>query len=109
MKVKFKNGTTKGCSTPTEQKIFKTGTSSGWILTFYLICDITSDEVDELLTEENISELTFTAEETMNAEGIIVPEKSIVLTDYNKISSSVIRHSEEKDKTRVEIQLIKGV
>lgn len=98
MQVKFKDGQTFNCSTPTEQKIFKSGTMAGWILIFPLLCDMTSEDVDALLTEENISELTFTSEET-----------EFSLSGYNKISSTVIKYSTEKEKTRIEIHLIKGV
>lgn len=112
MKVRFKNGTSFNCTSPIEQKIFKQNVASGWLLSFSLVCDITSEDADVLLTTDNISELTFTSEETgTNTEGetTIGTVKTILLSDYNKVSSSVIRYSEEKDKTRIEIQLIKGV
>jgi ACT domain-containing protein len=103
MKVKFKNGTITKCSTPTEQKIFKLGEAAGWILTFTLLGDITSGDVDELITGDNISELTFISE---NEEGV---ETSFTLSDYERISSAIIRYADEQEKTRVEIHLTKGV
>ena len=98
MNVKFKDGTIFNCSTPTEQKIFKAESPAGWILGFYLIYDITSVDIDKLLTDNNISELTFTSE-----------ENKFILSGYNRVSSVIIRHSTEKEKSKVEIQLIKGV
>lgn len=101
MKVKFKDGTIKNCSTPTEQKVFKVGEAAGWILTFGLIGDITSADVDSLISAENISELTFIS---------IADEKetSFSLNGYERISSAIVRYSENKEQTRVEIQLIRG-
>ena len=111
MNVKFKNGTVKTCASPTEQKIVKAGVDAGWLLSFYLICDITSDEVDALLIPNNISELTFTSEEKLITEGETNTQepKVFTLSGYDKVSSTVIRYSEDKDKTKVEIQLIRGV
>lgn len=103
MILKFKNGKIYRCSAPTEQKIFKSGESTGWILNFGLLGDITSHDVDELITGDNISELTFISE---NEEGV---ETSILLSDYEKVSSAVIRYADEPEKTRVEIHLTKGV
>ena len=101
MNVRFKDGTIKKCSTPTEQKLFKAREDAGWILTFSLIGDITSAEVDSLISAENISELTFISvyEET---------ETSFSLNGYERTSSAIVRYSEDKSQTRVEIQLIRG-
>ena len=103
MKVKFNDGTVKNCTTPTEQKVFKQGVGAGWVLIFALICDMTSTEVDELISTENISGLSFITEDENGLES------TIFISDYDKISSAIIRYSDEKDKTRVEIQLTKGV
>ena len=102
MKVTFKDGTIKECSAPTEQKVFKGGEASGWILSFVLLGDITSNEVDDLLSEENISHLAFLSKNENEVETIIE------LLDYNKVSSAVIRYIEQ-ETTRVEIHLTKGV
>lgn len=99
MKVRFKDGTVKNCTTPTEQKIFKVGEAAGWILTFGLLGDITSAEVDNLIKADNISELTFMSDEETS---------SFSLNGYERTSSAIVRYSEDKEQTRVEIQLIRG-
>lgn len=108
MKVKFKNGTIKECSAPTEQKIFKNiegeTVASGWVLIFRLTGGITSDELDSVITPENVGSLTFLTE---NEEG--EPIEAFKLENYGKISSSVIRHSENVSATYADIQLSKGV
>ena len=105
MKVKFPNGAIKECSAPTEQKIFKTNSNeSGWILQLRLIGEITSTELDNLITIENIATLEFLSE---NENG---EDKTIFTLDgYKKITSSTIRHSEDTTSTSVDIQLTKGV
>lgn len=105
MKVKFANGVVKECTSPTEQKIFKTASGeSGWILHLSLIGEMTSNELDNLVTVENISPLVFLSE-TDNGE-----DKTIFTLDgYEKITSSTIRHAENTISTSVEIQLTKGL
>ena len=104
MKIKFANGVVKPCTTPTEQKIFRNIDGAivgvGWLLNLRLMGATTSQEVDEVLTESNIATLEFLSEE----------DKTIfVLDGYDKITSSVIRHTEDTTSTSVEIQLSKGV
>ncbi len=104
MKVKFANGVVKECSAPTEQKAFRTVGGNGWILNLRLIGGITSAELDELITTENIASLEF----------LSVPEdgeaKTIFTLDgYEKITSSTIRHAEDTASTSVDIQLTKGL
>lgn len=101
MNVKFKDGAIKTCTTPTEQKLFKSGEDAGWILSFALIGDITSAEVDNLISKDNISELIFTS---VHEEG----ETSFSLNDYERTSSVIVRYSEIKEQTRVELQLIRS-
>ncbi len=103
MKVKFKDGTVKSCSAPMEQKMFRSGAEAGWMLSVSIECDITSDELDKLITADNISELTFTSEEETGAG------KTINLSGYDKVTNATIRYSEEKGKTRIEMRLTKGV
>lgn len=103
MQVKFKDGTITGCSSPTEQKLFKSGESAGWILNFALLGDITSDNVDKLLMSDNVSELTFISKDENETE------TAFTLSNYNRVSSAVIRYSEPQNKSRVDIQLTKGV
>ena len=104
MKVKFANGAIKECAAPTEQKAFRTVGGNGWILNLRLMGGITSAELDELLTVENIASLEF----------LSVPEEGeaktiFILDGYDKISSSTIRHAEDTTATTVEIQLTKGL
>ena len=103
MKVKFKDGTITECSSPTEQKLFKAGKSAGWILNFALLGDITSDDVDKMLTSDNISELTFIPNGENNTD------TTFTLSNYNRVSSAVIRYSEPQNESRVDIQLLKEV
>ena len=108
MKVKFKNGVVKSCTAPTEQKVFRNVdgvmVGVGWLLNFRIAGGMTSDEVDNVLTLDNITSLEFLAE-TENGE-----DKTIfVLDGYDKITSSVIRHTEDTTSTSVEIQLSKGL
>ena len=102
MKVTFKDGTIKDCSAPTEQKVFKAGDAAGWILSFALLGNITSAEVDNIIANENISHLTFISEDETGVE------TTIDLLGYNKVSSAIIRYNEQ-ETTRVEIHLTKGV
>ena len=105
MKVKFANGVVKGCSSPTEQKIFKSNSGvSGWALSLRLIGKITSTELDEILTVENIASLEFLTEDE-NGENKTI----FTLNGYDKITSSIIRHAEETTSTTVDIQVSKGV
>lgn len=111
MKVKFKDGVIRDCTAPAEQKIFKNSTPVGWILVFALIGETTSDNVDAILTPENISTMTFIPEpvgaigETVN----VTEDSYIHLLDYNKILSSAIRYAEDVSQTRTEIQLSKDL
>ena len=100
MKVKFKNNVEKNCTAPVEQKLFRNSQEVGWVLMFNITDTVTSGDVDTFLTTENASELTFT-----DNEGVTLFE----LDGYDKISSSIIRHSEAAGETRLELQLTKGV
>ena len=103
MKIKFANGVVKECAAPTEQKAFKAGIGVGWILLLRLIGETTSTELDNLLTEDNISPLEFI---TKTEDG---KDKTIfTLSGYNKVTSSTIRYAEGED-TVSEIQLTKGM
>ncbi len=107
MKVKFVNGTIKKCAAPMEQKLFKSAEGNtigvGWMLNLRLIGEITSDELDDILTDENISRLEFI---TDGEEGEI---SLFTLNDYEKVSASTIRYSEDATATFAEIQMSKGV
>ena len=108
MKVKFVNNVTKTCNAPTEQKVFKNvggeTTGTGWVLMFRLLGEITSSELDELVTVENVSSLEFFVD-SEEGEDITL----FTLAGYDKITASTIRHAEDESATYAEIQLSKGV
>lgn len=108
MKVKFANGVVKECTAPTEQKIFKTvggeTVGMGWVLILKLSGNITSSEIDEILTPENVGSLEFSAENEKGED-----TKLFSLGGYSKITSSTIRHAEDTASTYAEIQMSKGV
>lgn len=105
MKVRFANGVVKDCAAPVEQKVFKTASSGvGWMLLLKLTGVITSTELDAILTEDNVKSLEFSTRAD-NGEDIPL----FTLDGYERITSSVIRHSEDITATQTEIQLTKGV
>ena len=108
MKIKFANGVVKGCESPTEQKVFRNVSEKtvgiGWLLHFRLMGLITSTELDELLTVDNIKSLEFLFD-TEDGETV----KLFNLYGYDKITSSVIRYAEDESTAYTEIQLSKGV
>ena len=104
MKVKFVNGVVKDCTSPTEQKVYKSGASSGWLLILRLIGGVTSSDLDALLTEDNIKSLDFLSEKE---DGEI--KTLFTLSDYSKVTSAIIRHDENTSDAYAEIQLTKGV
>ncbi len=96
MKVKFKdNATSYDCSEPVEQKIFRSGLPAGWAIIFQIFADLSSTEVDEIITPESISEMTFTNES----------EETFIVTGYSNITACTIRHSDTS--TRIEVQFTK--
>ncbi len=105
MKVKFPNGVVRECTAPTEQKVFKTASDeSGWILQLRLMGEITSSELDNLVTVGNTTPLVFLTETDSGEDKTI-----FTLDGYEKITSSTIRHAENTISTSVEIQLTKGL
>ena len=100
MKVKFANGVVKTCTAPTEQKIFKivSEKDSSWLLNFRLTENVTSSEMDLLVTNDNIETLEFTDD-----SGNML----FMLSGYEKVTSAIIRHSDSADTASVEIQLSK--
>ena len=106
MKVKFANGIVKECAAPTEQKVFRTANGvTGWILHLRLMGVITSAELDEFITVDNIAPLEFLVERENTTEDVV----AFSLDGYNKITSSTIRHAEDTTSTVAEIQLTKGL
>ena len=104
MKVKFKDGTMIDCSTPTEQKVFRAGEAAGWVLSFALIGNMTSTEVDKTISNENIVDLMFEFE----SEGENGTANTILLSGYNRVSSAIIKY-DDKENSRVELVFTKGV
>lgn len=109
MKVKFADGCIKECISPTEHKVFKQiggeTIGLGWILSFKIKGKISSsDEVDAMLSAENVSSLEFFAE---NENGEVTT--LFTLDGYEKTVSSAIIYSEDQTNTIVDIQLTKGV
>ena len=103
MKVKFANGVTKECSSPTEIKSFYNNSDSRWLLNVKLIGPMTSAELDELLTKENIAHLEFLTTATDEGDQVI-----FTLDGYERVTSSAIKHAEDTTATMVEIQMAKG-
>ena len=98
MQVKFKGkNTSYQTTTPIEQKLYRGGVSTGWLLVLSLTGELNSTELDELLTTESISEITFISDKN----------ETTVLTGYNSVSSCVIKYADEK--TVAELQFTKGV
>ena len=98
MFIKLKGNETELTTTSIiEQKLFKQGEGVGWLLSIHAKGDFEAKEIDGMLTTEGISEITLVGE----------GEKPTVITGYDKVTSCVVRYSEEN--TTAEIQLTKGV
>lgn len=99
MRVKFKGSeTTYECTEPIEQKVFRSGTAVGWAVMFHIYGDIDSSEIDELVTTEAISELTFTNDDEQ--------QTSFVIVGYSVVTACVIRH--KSTMTVTELQFTKA-
>ena len=96
MTIQFKNGTTKKCTSLAEQKLFRGGEPVGWLCSI-VVSDAacTSDELDELLTPDNVSALTF-----FNTDAY----KLFEINGYSKVSSAVIRYSENNGAVEIQLQ-----
>lgn len=98
MFIKFKGKDTKLTTTSIiEQKLFRQGESAGWLLSLHINGNFNAPELDSMLTEESISEITLVGES----------EVSTTISGYQKVTSCVVRYSDEN--TVAEIQLTKGV
>ena len=108
MKIKFTNGVIMECSAPIERKIFKQIGGSivdvGWLLSFSIIGEVTSEDIDKLLVPDNITHLEFLSKAENNEDDLVFS-----LNGYEINTSSVIAYNEDKTKASVEIQLQKGV
>ncbi len=99
MNITFKDGTSKACTSPIEQKLFRGGAPAGWICSFRLSEVVTSSEIDVILTDDNISKMTFSDDNGVEL---------FTIDGYTKVSSTVIRYSTDNGSI-TEIQLSKGV
>ena len=98
MVIRLKDNKTEFTTTSViEQKIYRQGAESGWMLSLNINGDFKAQDLDSVLSEENISEITLVGEK----------EENTVISGYEKVTSCVVRYSE--DKATAEIQLIKGV
>ena len=96
MFIKF-NGVEKNyeATSVIEQKIYKQGDVSGWLLSLQLNGDFTAEEFDNTLSKESIKSITLGSE-----NGVKIP-----FSGYNRVTSCVVRYLE--DKNTAEIQLLK--
>lgn len=98
MKIAFKNGAAYEAQSLLEQKVFNSN-ASGWVVGFSFSGNLNSQSLDELLTAENISQLTVT-----DADGAA----TTVLAGYEKVTSAVIRHTAPSSAI-AEVQFSKGL
>jgi len=97
MKMTFSNGEICESSNPTEQKVFKKNGESGWVMAFSILTPMSSTELDEILTEDNISEITI-------SDG--TNEKTIL--GYDKITMVTVRYSDNISSV-IDVQVSKGI
>ena len=90
--LKFKNGQEFDGANVTEQMLFRDGVPYGWLFTATLTGDITSESINELFAEQNITEITY---------------GNVIITGYDNVNSAVLYYAE--DGVRIDIQLSKGV
>ena len=98
MILKFKDGTTKICSNPVEHRVLREGNPAGWICTIRIQENMSTDEIDRVLNNDNISELTFCNR---------LLQELFVLSGYTKINNIIIRHP--GSSAEVEVQLEKDI
>lgn len=99
MKIAFKNGNEYEVQNLLEQKVFNNA-SSGWVIGFTFTANVNSSSLDNLLTAENISQLTIKDDENT--------ESATVVSGYDKVTSAVIRHATATNAI-VEVQFSKGL
>ena len=97
MVIKLKGNETELTTTSViEQKLYKQGVATGWLLSLNLSGCFSAHDIDGMLSEEGISEITLIGEN----------EENTMISGYEKVTSCVVRYSE--NKATAEIQLIKG-
>lgn len=96
MKLKFKNSNSEyEVKNIIERKAFK-GDVSGWLISFMLECDLNAEEIDNLFSEDNISQLT-----------VINADSTRIINGYDKVITLSVHYLLEN--TLVEVQLSKGL
>lgn len=101
MKVQFKNSPTEFESNSlVEQKLYRAGEAAGWMLSMTIEGNVSSEELDALLVDSNIGEITVTTQGVEETE-------TAVLVGYDKVTSCVVKRTDAK--CTAEIQLTKGV
>lgn len=99
MKIAFKNGSEYEVQNLLEQKVFNNA-SSGWVIGFTFTANVNSSSLDNLLSSDNISQLTVKDDEDT--------ENTMTVSGYEKVSSAVIRHATATSAI-VEVQFSKGL
>ena len=100
MKVSFKNGGEYEAQNLLEQKVFNNASSGGWVIGFNFTANLNSSSLDELLTPDNISQLTIKETEESTV--------STTILGYEKVTSAVIRHITPTSAI-IEVQFSKGL
>ena len=101
MQIKFKDGTIKQCTNPTEQKMYRNGLDVGWVLMFSITDTMTSNEADDILSADNIESLTF-FDDTSEENAV-----SKTITGYTDVNYIIIKYGDDIN-TVAEIQLRKS-
>lgn len=100
MKIRFADNSEKVCSAPVEQKVFRNGEATGWLISFRILGSVNSGELDTLMREDNLLNLLFLTD---------TGSEVIALSGYNRVTSCSVRYAESADNFTAEIQLSKGV
>ena len=95
MHVKFKGSETKHpCTEPIEQKVLVSGKPVGWAIMFHLQETLASSEMDELLSPEAISELTFIFDDEQKT--------ALKIEGYSTVTACIIRHKSQSPTTELQ-------
>jgi hypothetical protein len=90
MQVKI-NDTNKVCSAPIEQMLFKGSEKIGWLLSFTILDDMTTDDIQNLLPSDGI--VTFVKDDGTEFS----------VSGYETINSAVIRHYDREPNTEIQL------
>ncbi len=95
MLLKFKDGTVKKCSNPVEHRFMRNGEPAGWICTVRILENMSTSEIEQILSNDNISQLTFCN---------MLSDELFVLSGYQKVISTTIRHPGAYSEIEVQFQ-----